>query len=104
MNWQKGRSKETESLQKMKIWSKWGSDCYLLKFKEGTDIKEHLDIVEGKKHYRLNITLWGDWIFFKGISGDIKRAGSFDFFRPDIIKHSGYIRKNSLVLSLGVAI
>ena len=39
--------------------SKWllMFDVYLLRFKEGSEIKAHMDKVEKGKHYRLNIVL-----------------------------------------------
>ncbi len=104
MKWESGRQNATQSLMKLKVWSKWNTDCYLLKFKEGSVIDKHLDIVEGKKHYRMNITLYGKWLFFKGISGDYQTIGSCHIFRPDITKHSAYVQKNTMVLSIGIVL
>ena len=83
-------------------------DMYLLKFPQGSFIKEHVDAVqEGYKHFRLNI------ILKKSKSGGIFKAeknifetSRIKFFRPDIYKHSvskvdsGY----RLVLSIGFLI
>jgi len=104
MKWEMGRQDATSSLLKKKIWSKWNTDCYLLKFRAGSEIGEHLDPVEGKRHYRFNLTLWGKWNLFKGIYGNIQEAGDFHFFRPDKERHSANIIEDTMVLSIGIAI
>jgi hypothetical protein len=106
MKWESGRQDATQSLMKLKIWSRWNTDCYLLKFKEGSVIDEHLDPVEGKKHYRLNITLYGMWNLFTEWSnyGTLQRMGSHHLFRPDITKHSADILTDCMILSLGIAL
>jgi hypothetical protein len=55
--WEDGR--QQTGYQKKKIFaSVWlGMDCYLLRYREGDEIPPHTDPVEGKKHYRMNITL-----------------------------------------------
>jgi hypothetical protein len=104
MKWETGRQDATMSLKKLKIWSKFNTDCYLLKLGKGSEIEPHLDPVEGKKHYRFNLTLYGKWNFFKGIYGDTQYMGSFHLFRPDIVEHSANIIDDTLVLSLGIAL
>jgi hypothetical protein len=104
MKWESGRQDATQSLMKLKIWSKWNTDCYLLKLKEGSEIGEHLDPVKGKKHYRMNITIYGKWLFFKGIGGNYQTIGSCHLFRPDIVTHSAYVQKDTMVLSIGIAL
>lgn len=106
MKWESGRQDATSSLKKLKIWSKWNTDCYLLKFDAGSKIDEHLDVVEGKKHYRFNITLNGEWEFITGDSNysTLQRMGSYHLFRPDTTKHSANIFTNCKILSIGVAI
>ena len=32
-------------------------DCYLLRFRTGSEVPEHTDPVDGKRHYRLNLVL-----------------------------------------------
>ena len=32
-------------------------DCYLLRFREGSEIAEHTDPVDGKRHFRVNMIL-----------------------------------------------
>jgi hypothetical protein len=83
-------------------------DIYLLKFTEGSFIKEHVDEVnEGYKHFRLNIILKKSKI--GGIFSaekSIFENSRIKFFRPDIYKHSvskvesGY----RIVLSIGFLI
>jgi hypothetical protein len=104
MKWESGRQDATSSLKKFKVWCKWNTDCYLLKFQAGTEIDEHVDLCEGKKHYRFNLTLYGKWNFFKGIYGDTQYMGSFHLFRPDIIAHSANVIDDTLILSIGIAI
>lgn len=81
------------------------SDCYLLKFPEGSSIGEHVDPVSEGKHYRLNVVLKrpavGGLLFCES---PIFRLGErVCFFRPDVSKHSvSKIEKGSRwVFSLG---
>lgn len=104
MKWESGRQDATSSLKKLKIWSRWNTDCYLLKFDNGCEIGDHLDVVNGKKHYRFNITIYGKWLFFKGIIGNYQTMGSFHLFRPDITKHSAYVQRDTMVLSFGLCL
>ena len=104
MKWESGRQDATSSIKKLKIWSRWNTDCYLLKFPKGCEVDNHTDPVEGKRHYRLNITIYGKWNFFKGIYGHIRSMGSFDFFRPDIIEHSANVIEDTMVISFGLSI
>lgn len=81
------------------------ADCYILRFPEGSSIKEHVDPVEDGKHYRLNV------VFKRPVAGGllfcespIFRLGErVCFFRPDVSKHSvSKIEKGSRwVFSLG---
>lgn len=83
-------------------------DFYLLKFPEGSFIKEHVDPVEfGYKHYRFNIILKKSKLGGEFISEThIFETDRVKFFRPDIYKHSvSQIKKGTrIVLSLGFLI
>lgn len=79
-------------------------DLYLLRFPEGSEIKEHVDPVDGKRHYRLNI------IIKKAKEGGLatNREPIYEnrrikLFRPDISPHavSKVLSGTRYVLSLG---
>ena len=65
-------------------------DCYLLEFPEGSEVPYHTDPVEGKRHYRINITLvkpeTGGTVYYGG--GEIFWLGPITLFRPDIYWHA----------------
>ncbi len=78
--------------KKFCLWSfklfNWGFDAYILKYKPSV-LHEHIDPVEGGKHWRLNIKLQGIADFGKKIDGEWKyNRKIFNFFRPDIIPHT----------------
>lgn len=89
-----------------RIWN-WGFDGYILKYEPGTKLPFHLDPVDGKM-WRLNITLWGESIFFTKRTGG--HSVGFDmhirrinFFRPDIQPHALRVITKTYKLSLGFA-
>ena len=64
-------------------------DCYLLRFKIGSEVPRHRDPVDGKRHYRLNIILrnaksGGDFHCDKPIF-ETRRV---KLFRPDASAHA----------------
>ena len=103
--WEKGR--QLSGYDKMLLLgSKWfiKFDVYLLRFKEGSEIKPHTDKVDNGKHYRLNIVLkqalkGGEFI----CSNPIYQSSRIKFFRPDTCEHSvtKVIRGNRYLLSIG---
>ena len=103
--WEKGR--QLSGYDKMLLLgSKWfiKFDVYLLRFKEGSEIKPHTDKVDNGKHYRLNIVLkqaleGGEFI----CSSPIYQSSRIKFFRPDTCEHSvtKVIRGNRYLLSIG---
>lgn len=79
-------------------------DCYLLKYPQGAFIPEHLDPVPGKRHYRLNILLKGEYAFFYRTDAlnSIWRFWRFTFFRPDVTPHGiMWVNNSRWVLSIG---
>lgn len=75
-------------------------DCYLLKYPPGTIIAPHKDPVEGKRHFRLNLVLWGEQTF--GSWTWILNWGRLVLFRPDISTHwVNSSERLRLVLSIG---
>ncbi len=105
--WQEGRQEATKSIQKMAIWNYFGFDIYLLKFPKGVRIGEHLDVVEGKEHHRINYTIKGAWMLMQYDSKAAKtvwlpqRDRMWHKFRPDITLHGAQINLDSLILSIG---
>jgi hypothetical protein len=83
------------------------ADCHLLKYPTGSEIKPHVDEVDGKKHYRLNIVLRKAKV--GGVFSCEKSIINFPrvkLFRPDLYEHSVSKIEDGerLVLSFGVAI
>jgi hypothetical protein len=81
-------------------------DFYILKYPIGSEIKEHVDPVSDRNHYRLNIIIKKPekgGIFFAEKS--IINKSRIKFFRPDLYKHSlTRIEKGTrYVLSIGWA-
>ncbi len=79
-------------------------DCYLLRFREGAEIPEHTDPVDGRRHYRLNIVLraaraGGEFI----CSAPIFASRRIKLFRPDVAPHAvtRVERGTRYVLSIG---
>lgn len=102
----KGRQKATESISKFLIVSGKSWDVYLLFMPEMAVIEPHFDRVEGKKHFRFNLTLKGLWCLWKQTQDGIEKSSIQSFlsshlFRPDIEEHSATVFKKSIVLSIG---
>ena len=98
-NWKNGR--QGGNYQTVQFWSFWHTDCYLIRCKD-TKIAPHYDKVEGKRHFRLNITLWGDDKFHSKEKALFK-FWRFCLFRPDINLHWTN-RSSWYMLSFGMAI
>ena len=64
-------------------------DCHLLKYPEESEIKEHVDEVDGRNHYRINVILRP-----ADMGGEFKCEKTIlnwqrlKIFRPDLYKHS----------------
>lgn len=95
--WQRGRQQGVY-YKKFPLWSfriwKWGFDAYILKYEPHTSLPAHTDAVEKGKHYRLNIPLKGNSIFYwlgaDSIFGPNTKwiiTKGWVLFRPDIQKH-----------------
>lgn len=101
MKWTKGRQSATHSLSKLTLWSKFSTDCHLIKIPSGAIIGAHFDNVDGKKHYRCNLTLKGKWVVIIDGVAKAQRFMSWHFFRPDIQLHSATVKTDALILSVG---
>src|SRR5690242_12724628 len=58
--WVGGRQCKEFYYERMKIYSFWRIDCYLIRWGAGSAVPDHKDEIKGYKHYRLNILLRGD--------------------------------------------
>ena len=110
--WSKGRQKATESIQKMTLWIGKTFDVYLLRIPHYSIVGWHYDKVPQKEHHRLNITLWGSYIFCRkhgqfsckereSIYADLYQEGNWIKFRPDIEEHMVISTEKALILSIG---
>lgn len=112
--WVKGRQEQTEyykfTLWFFKIW-KFGFDAYLLKYKAFTNLPIHTDPVKNGKHWRLNINLKGNSLFYieSKTACYFKKEGTYykildqkiNLFRADLKKHYLKVFSNTTKLSLG---
>lgn len=106
--WEKGRQDSRYSkmlIATAKFPVPW--DFYILKYPVGSEIKEHVDPVSDRCHYRLNIIIkkakkGGEFFTEKSIIN----TSRIKFFRPDLYKHSlTKIEKGSrYVISIGWAV
>lgn len=101
MNWQDGRLGSGYS--KLTLFSSelLEADAYIIRIPQGVSIPPHYDKVHGKRHFRLNVTLWGSMKM--STEKPCFRIGSwFSFFRPDIIKHwAKPAPKTTYIFSIG---
>lgn len=79
-------------------------DFYVLRFPTGSKIEPHVDEVQEKKHFRLNIVMikaknGGEFV----CDNPIFETSRIKFFRPDISRHSvtEVISGTRYVLSIG---
>jgi hypothetical protein len=79
-------------------------DFYLLRFREGAEIREHTDPVTGRRHFRLNIVIknartGGDFV----CADPIYESNRIKLFRPDVSAHSvtKIVAGTRYVLSIG---
>jgi hypothetical protein len=101
MTWTPGR--QNYFYHKLKIYSFWKIDCYLIRYSKGLAIGYHVDDVPGHKHYRLNIQLRG--INRLCLLEDLNRKmGRFTWFRSDRMHSFGITLEPGLILSFGFAI
>lgn len=102
MRWESGR--QGTGYRKLRLWQsdRLFSDAYLIDYPPHTRIPTHVDKVPGKRHYRINILLWGQ-DNFRGET--LFSLGPLKFFRPDISPHSvEEVSRRRLVLSIGWAL
>lgn len=98
MKWMKGRQRAP--YEKLKLFSFWRMDAWLIRYSAGLAVGYHRDIVKGFKHYRLNIQLRGvNRLCVLNEFG--KKRGRFDFFRSDELHSFGMTLEKGLILSLG---
>jgi hypothetical protein len=93
--------------EKLKLFSALFFDSYVLRFDEGSYIPEHVDIVDGFNHFRLNVILrnadeGGEF----RCDNVLSIFGRVHLFRPDIEKHlvTEIHSGRRIVLSFGMAI
>ena len=105
MEWTRGRLTEY-FYEKMKIFSFWRMDCYLIRYSAGCGVGYHTDLVPGKKHYRLNIQLKGidKLCLLDDLRGTFNKPKRFRVFRADRMHAFGPTEEAGLILSFGVAI
>lgn len=100
--WKSGRQGTGYYLYYLATGKNW--DLLFIKYPAGSYIVKHQDQLPGKKHYRLNILLWGKQTF-RAYGPCIVNWGPFVLFRSDTTPHE--VLKNErlrLVLSFGIAL
>lgn len=101
MKWVNGR--QNIYYQKLKIYSFWRIDCYLIRYSKGCAVGYHTDEVEGKRHYRINIQIRGVNRLCH-VDNLAKKRGRFDLFRADKMHSFGITKESGLILSFGLAL
>jgi hypothetical protein len=98
--WERGRQDTGYRKLLLARGGRW--DLYVLDYPPGTSIPTHTDPVEGRKHWRANLVLWGERAF----EGDAAlRVGPLVVFRPDVMPHGvATVERRRVVLSFGVAV
>ncbi len=99
--WQYGRQRS--GYRVFCFWNWLSCDGYIIHIPPGTTILPHTDVVDGKRHFRLNIDLWGRCRML--IDKHLWQFWRFTLFRPDVYRHSVLPSTQSVwLLSLGTAI
>lgn len=96
MKWQKGR--QNAGYSKLKLWTFWRMDGYILKFPKGTTF--HFDKTDGR-HFRFNLTLKGFWKLILKSCEIPQNFLDSHLFRPDIEEHSANFLEDTYVFSFG---
>lgn len=78
-------------------------DLYIIKIPLGVGVPAHTDPgIEGYEHHRVNITVRGFTDQKMMVEGKVHRWWRFEYFRPDLYKHSlDTLRKDMYLLSFG---
>ena len=98
--WRQGR--QGSGYRKMLLASGGCWDCYLLHYPIGSHVPVHHDPVEGRRHFRLNVTLRGAADAVQLLGSHIARGHRWLLFRPDVVSHHVLpIERPRLVLSIG---
>lgn len=110
--WEKGR--QNTGYEKLKIFQFLNMDCYILRYNPGDSIPWHTDLVPGRKHFRLNLTLkkaidGGVFLtkkHYDNVTEFISHKSRIVIFRSDITKHGvTEVKKGQrIVLTFGIAI
>lgn len=100
--WQSGRQ-DNVTYEKFPVWSfkvfNHGFDFYILRYQPNTILPKHKDPVKNGKHWRLNIKLKGNAIFFSEDRGETFQR--INWFRPDLYEHSLNVKTKTIKLSFG---
>lgn len=89
LQWEKGRQEGGYDKMMLLQSQLLRCDLYILRFPPGSEIKPHRDPVDGREHYRANLTVWpapkgGAFV----CENPLYQSRYFNFFRPDISTHS----------------
>jgi hypothetical protein len=101
VKWEMGR--QGTGYRKLPLFQskKLSCDAWLIDYPPDTHIPTHTDPVSGKKHFRLNILLWGQDNFRGKTIFSSKRI---KLFRPDISPHSvERVASRRIIFSIGWA-
>lgn len=99
--WIEGRQNSGYYKLPLIISERFKCDFYILKIPAGVAVPEHTDpSLPGYEHHRLNFSMGSGEKML--IDGPISRLWRFDYFRPDLHKHSlPALHSNMYMLSLG---
>lgn len=102
--WEPGRQNSGYRKFTLLFSKRFGVDAYILHIPVGVSIPQHVDLVPGKRHYRLNVTICGR-IRMETCQSPFRvfRFGDWlSFFRPDVVPHSApAVTKDTYLFSIG---
>ena len=100
LRWQPGRQGTGYRKLLLAQGQRW--DLYVLDYPPGTSIPTHTDPVPGRRHWRVNLRVWGQDAF----EGDaVLRVGPLVVFRSDVMPHGvSTVHRRRVLVSFGLAV
>jgi hypothetical protein len=99
MRWEPGR--QGTGYSKLRLYSLWRTDCYILHYPVGSHVPLHSDPVPGRRHWRANLILRGEDAFWTEKPPLIDWAW-LKVFRSDEPHSVGQVARDRWVLSFGL--
>ena len=100
MTWTTGR--RSTDYYKLKLFSFWRFDCYLIKYDQSFQLDLHIDEVPGFQHHRCNIQIYGERaMYFLEPPYFTSAKHRVNIFRADKPHGLYFTSRRGLMLSFG---